>query len=86
MWNATTHLAKICALGPSHAVGPSESGRSSSHCLKHESDCYQGRRYVPTSDLERTQPVLLRVGFEIPWPSEDLAYVRHGQTAPCFRS
>lgn len=37
--------------------------------------------FVPASDFERAKEFYLAVGFEVPWSSDDLAYVRRGQTA-----
>ena len=36
---------------------------------------------VPSQDFERSKQFYLALGFEIPWTSEDLAYVRHGATS-----
>ena len=41
----------------------------------------EAKPFVPASDFERSKQFYAAVGFEIPWSSEDLAYVRHGQTA-----
>jgi len=41
----------------------------------------EAKPFVPASDFERAKAFYLAVGFEIPWSSEDLAYVRHGQAA-----
>jgi hypothetical protein len=41
----------------------------------------EAKPFVPASDFERAKQFYSAVGFEIPWSSEDLAYVRHGQTA-----
>ena len=41
----------------------------------------EAKPFVPASDFERAKEFYLAVGFEVPWSSEDLAYVRHGQTA-----
>ncbi len=41
----------------------------------------EAKPFVPASDLERAKQFYSAIGFEIPWSSEDLAYVRHGQTA-----
>ena len=37
--------------------------------------------FVPASDLALSQKFYLELGFEIQWSSEDLAYVRHGETS-----
>ena len=39
------------------------------------------KAFVPATDLDRSMRFYLAIGFEIPWSSEDLAYVRHGDTA-----
>ena len=41
----------------------------------------EAKPFVPASDFERAKEFYLAVGFDIPWSSEDLAYVRFGQTA-----
>ena len=41
----------------------------------------EAKPFVPASDFERAKEFYLAVGFEIPWSSEDLAYVRHGRAA-----
>lgn len=41
----------------------------------------EAKPFVPASDFERAKEFYLAVGFEIPWSSEDLAYVRFGPTA-----
>jgi hypothetical protein len=41
----------------------------------------EAKPFVPATDFERAKQFYSAVGFEIPWSSEDLAYVRHGQTA-----
>ena len=40
----------------------------------------EAKPFVPASDFERAKEFYLAVGFEIPWSSEGLAYVRFGQT------
>jgi catechol 2,3-dioxygenase-like lactoylglutathione lyase family enzyme len=37
--------------------------------------------FVPASDFDRSKQFYLALGFEIPWSSDDLAYVRHGSTS-----
>jgi catechol 2,3-dioxygenase-like lactoylglutathione lyase family enzyme len=39
------------------------------------------KAFVPAIDLARSKDFYLALGFEIPWSSDDLAYVRHGQTS-----
>jgi catechol 2,3-dioxygenase-like lactoylglutathione lyase family enzyme len=39
------------------------------------------KAFVPALDLERSKAFYLALGFEIPWSSEDLAYVRFGCTS-----
>jgi catechol 2,3-dioxygenase-like lactoylglutathione lyase family enzyme len=39
------------------------------------------KAFVPSQDFERSKQFYLALGFEIPWTSEDLAYVRHGATS-----
>ena len=39
------------------------------------------KTFVPASDFERAKQFYAALRFEIPWSSENLAYVRHGQTA-----
>jgi hypothetical protein len=39
------------------------------------------KAFVPAVDFELSKRFYLAIGFEIPWSSEDLAYVRHGQTS-----
>ena len=38
------------------------------------------KAFVPASDFERSKQFYLALGFEVPWSSESLAYVRYGQT------
>lgn len=35
------------------------------------------KAFVPAIDLEKSKSFYLALGFEIPWSSDDLAYVRH---------
>jgi len=37
--------------------------------------------FVPASDLARSLRFYEAFGFEVPWSSDDLAYVRYGQTS-----
>ena len=39
------------------------------------------KAFVPAADLELSKQFYLALGFEVPWSSEDLAYVRHGETS-----
>ena len=39
------------------------------------------KAFVPAMDLEQSKQFYLALGFEVPWSSEDLAYVRHGNTS-----
>lgn len=39
------------------------------------------KAFVPAADFERSKQFYLALGFEIPWSSENLAYVRHGETS-----
>ena len=39
------------------------------------------KAFVPAADLGRSKLFYLALGFEIPWSSEDLAYVRYGETS-----
>ncbi len=39
------------------------------------------KAFVPSRDFEKSKQFYLALGFEIPWTSEDLAYVRHGETS-----
>jgi catechol 2,3-dioxygenase-like lactoylglutathione lyase family enzyme len=39
------------------------------------------KAFVPSRDFEKSKQFYLALGFEIPWSSEDLAYVRHGVTS-----
>jgi hypothetical protein len=36
------------------------------------------KAFVPALDFERSKRFYAALGFEIPWSSEDLAYVHHG--------
>ena len=37
--------------------------------------------FLPATDFETAKQFYLALGFEVPWSSEDLAYVRHGNTS-----
>jgi len=39
------------------------------------------KAFVPAADLSRSKAFYLALGFEIPWSSEELAHVRHGDTS-----
>lgn len=39
------------------------------------------KAFVPSSDFEKSKEFYLAIGFEIPWSSDDLAYVRLGGTS-----
>ena len=39
------------------------------------------KAFVPASDFELSKQFYLALGFEIPWSSEDLAYIHHGDTS-----
>ena len=39
------------------------------------------KAFVPTVDIETSKAFYLALGFEIPWSSEDMAYVHHGETS-----
>jgi len=39
------------------------------------------KAFVPARDFAAAKAFYLALGFEIPWSSEDLAYVRHGATS-----
>lgn len=39
------------------------------------------KAFVPAKDFDLSKSFYLDLGFEIPWSSEDLAYVRHGETS-----
>ena len=41
----------------------------------------EAKPFVPASDFERAKQFCSAVGFEIPWSSEDLAYVRLREAA-----
>jgi hypothetical protein len=41
----------------------------------------EAKPFVPASDFDRSKEFYLAAGFQIPWSSEDLAFVRHGKTA-----
>ena len=39
------------------------------------------KAFLPAGDFERSKRFYAALGFEIPWSSEELAYVRHGGTS-----
>jgi catechol 2,3-dioxygenase-like lactoylglutathione lyase family enzyme len=39
------------------------------------------KAFVPAADFALSKEFYVALGFEIPWSSEDLAYVRHGETS-----
>ena len=39
------------------------------------------KAFVPASDFSLSKAFYVDLGFEIPWSSEDLAYIRHGETS-----
>jgi catechol 2,3-dioxygenase-like lactoylglutathione lyase family enzyme len=39
------------------------------------------KAFVPAADFERSKQFYVALGFEVPWSSEELAYVRHGNTS-----
>jgi uncharacterized glyoxalase superfamily protein PhnB len=39
------------------------------------------KAFVPARDIERSKAFYAALGFEIPWSSDDLAYVRHGDAS-----
>ena len=39
------------------------------------------KAFVPSRNFEQSKQFYIALGFEIPWSSEELAYVRHGETS-----
>jgi catechol 2,3-dioxygenase-like lactoylglutathione lyase family enzyme len=39
------------------------------------------KAFVPARDFARSKAFYQALGFEVPWSSDDLAYVRHGETS-----
>lgn len=39
------------------------------------------KAFLPAVDFRKSSQFYLALGFEIPWSSDDLAYVRHGDTS-----
>ncbi len=44
------------------------------------------KAFVPASDFALSKAFYVELGFEIPWSSEDMAYIRHGQTSFLLQS
>jgi len=44
-------------------------------------DAVEIKAFVPSRDFATSKAFYLALGFEIPWSDDDLAYVRHGDTA-----
>ena len=44
------------------------------------------KAFVPAADFALSKRFYIALGFEIPWSSEDLAYVRHGETSFLLQS
>ena len=44
------------------------------------------KAFVPSRDFGTSKQFYLALGFEIPWSSEDLAYVRFGETSFLLQS
>lgn len=44
------------------------------------------KAFVPALDLDRSKAFYLALGFEIPWSSAELAYVRYGVTSFLLQS
>ena len=41
----------------------------------------EAKAFVPARDFALSKRFYLALGFEIPWSSDDLAYVRHGDSS-----
>lgn len=41
----------------------------------------EAKAFVPAADIRVSSDFYLALGFEIPWASEELAYVRHGDSS-----
>ena len=39
------------------------------------------KAFIPAIDFEKSKEFYVAIGFEIPWSSDDLAYVQHGNTS-----
>lgn len=44
------------------------------------------KAFVPASDFAKSKAFYAAIGFEIPWSSDDLAYLRHGEAAFLLQS
>ena len=44
------------------------------------------KAFVPSRDFEKSKQFYVALGFEIPWSSDDLAYVRFGETSFLLQS
>jgi catechol 2,3-dioxygenase-like lactoylglutathione lyase family enzyme len=44
------------------------------------------KAFVPSLDFEKSKQFYLALGFEVPWSSEELAYVRYGETSFLLQS
>ncbi|MGA8277885.1 MAG: VOC family protein [Rhodanobacteraceae bacterium] len=44
-------------------------------------DAIEIKAFVPARDLAISKALYVALGFELPWSSPDLAYVRHGSTS-----
>ena len=44
------------------------------------------KAFVPSRDFEESKQFYLALGFEIPWCSDDLAFVRYGDTSFLLQS
>ena len=44
-------------------------------------DALEIKAFVPARDFEASKAFYAALGFEVPWSSEDLAYVRYGATS-----
>jgi catechol 2,3-dioxygenase-like lactoylglutathione lyase family enzyme len=44
------------------------------------------KAFVPALDLGVSRQFYVALGFEVPWHSEDLAYIRHGTTSFLLQS
>jgi len=44
------------------------------------------KAFVPSRDFETSKVFYLALGFEIPWTSDDFAYVRYGETSFLLQS
>lgn len=44
-------------------------------------DAIEIKAFVPAHDFAVSKAFYAALGFEVPWSSEDLAYIRHGSTS-----